>query len=425
MSMAQEQAPAYSLVSYGRLLCSNRNFRLLWLAQIVSELGDWFYAVAIYSLLLEMTGRASSVGLAVVLQLLPQVFMAPTAGIINDRLKRRSVMIFADLARVFIVLSMLLVRSPGMIWLVWVLLFMETIMWALFEPGRSAIIPNITSGEEELLKANALSSMTWSINLAIGSGIGGLIAWKFGRPTVFVLNAGSFVISALLLRSMRLKESHTAGLPRFRLADLFDFMPVWEGFRYVRRDNRRWSTLLVKAGMGLLGAHWVILPIFGERVFVWEGSGMLSMSLLFGARGIGALVGSLISGAYSRDEQARMRSGIFWGFLLVAGGYVALSQAGSLWSACLYVILGHAGTSVCWVYSTTMLQHLTEDRFRGRVFSADYAGLFLVMSAVSYAAGQFVDLGLSVRTVTLATGLLGLLPALLWQGARRRYFRQD
>ncbi|HNY39968.1 MAG TPA: MFS transporter, partial [Bryobacteraceae bacterium] len=98
--MAENGSPGYSVSAYSRLLRSNRDFRLLWLAQIVSELGDWFYAVAIYSLLLELTGQARSVGFAVVLQLLPQVFMAPMAGVINDRLRRRSVMIFADLARV-------------------------------------------------------------------------------------------------------------------------------------------------------------------------------------------------------------------------------------------------------------------------------------------------------------------------------------
>ena len=68
---------AASLSAYWRLVRDNRNFRRLWSAQIVSELGDWFYALAIYNLLLELTGRASSVGLAVVLQVLPQAFAGP------------------------------------------------------------------------------------------------------------------------------------------------------------------------------------------------------------------------------------------------------------------------------------------------------------------------------------------------------------
>ena len=77
-----------SLGSYARLLGGNRNFRRLWSAQVVSEIGDWFYTIAIYNLLLQLTGRAGSVALALVLQVLPQTFIGPTAGVVNDRLRR-------------------------------------------------------------------------------------------------------------------------------------------------------------------------------------------------------------------------------------------------------------------------------------------------------------------------------------------------
>lgn len=425
--MPREDAKeSYSLPAYGRLLRDNRNFRLLWLAQIVSEIGDWLYAVAIYSLLLEVTGKASSVGLAVVLQLLPQVFVAPTAGVINDRMNRRSVMIFADICRVFIVLSMLLVRDASTVWLVWVLLLLETVMWALFEPGRSAIIPNIARNENEVLVANALSSTTWAFNLAIGSGIGGLIAYQFGRDAVFILNALSFVVSAALLTGLRCQETHHEHLPPLRARDLFDFTPVLEGVRYVKRDARLLATMLVKAGMGLLGAHWVILPIYGERVFPMAGhgldparSGALSMSLLLGSRGVGALLGSFASGYWARNIDSRFRYGIAWGFLIVSLSYIALSEAPTLALACLAVIVGHAGTSTTWVFSTTMLQKMTEDRFRGRVFSADFGGLFLVMSGISFAASLLVDQGVPIRSIALWTGLAGLVPGVLWLWAQR------
>src|SRR5512132_3102866 len=130
--------------SYLRLLRGNRNYRLLWLAQVVSELGDWFYSLAVYNLLLDLTGsKAQAVGLAVVLQVLPSTLIAPTAGVVNDRIRRKRVMIVADLARFFIVLAMLFVRSPGMVWLVYPLLFLETLAAGFFEPAHSSVIPNI------------------------------------------------------------------------------------------------------------------------------------------------------------------------------------------------------------------------------------------------------------------------------------------
>ena len=102
------------LAAYLTLLRRNRNYRLLWLAQIVSELGDWFYTLAVYNLLLDLTGsKAQAVGLAVVLQVLPSTFAAPTAGVLNDRISRKRIMIGADVARFFIVLGMLLVRTPS------------------------------------------------------------------------------------------------------------------------------------------------------------------------------------------------------------------------------------------------------------------------------------------------------------------------
>src|SRR5271167_3988483 len=139
----EQAAPSISLGSYWRLLRGNRNFRRLWMAQIVSEIGDWFYTLSIYSLLLQLTGHASSVALALVLQVLPQTFIGPTAGVVNDRLRRKHVMIAADVGRTLIVLCMLLIRSRERVWLVYPLLVAETLLAAFFEPARNALIPNI------------------------------------------------------------------------------------------------------------------------------------------------------------------------------------------------------------------------------------------------------------------------------------------
>src|SRR5712691_9316584 len=184
----ERSLPSVSLASYLRLVRGNRNFRRLWMAQIVSEVGDWFYTLSIYTLLLQLTGHAGSVALALVLQVLPQTFVGPTAGMVNDRLKRKHVMIAADMIRFVVVLAMLLVRSRSMVWLVYPLLLAETTMAAFFEPARSAVIPNIAA-ESEVLVANTLSSATWSVSLLMGAASGGIVAALFGRDAVFMLNA--------------------------------------------------------------------------------------------------------------------------------------------------------------------------------------------------------------------------------------------
>src|SRR5260370_13449414 len=221
-----------SLRAYVRVVREIGNCRLLWLAQIVSELGDWFYALAVYSLILELTGSAKLVGLAVVVQVLPQTLAAPTAGVVNDRMSRKRVMIVADLARVAIVLGMLLVRSPRMVWLIFPLLFFETIGWGFFEPGHSAVIPAIT-GQEDLLIANTLTATTWSFCLAVGSALGGAVAAMLGRDAVFILNAVSFLASAALLTGMRFEEPHADASSPLRPRDLIGFSATLELLRYL------------------------------------------------------------------------------------------------------------------------------------------------------------------------------------------------
>jgi MFS family permease len=426
----EQEISAVSVAAYVRLVRRNANFRRLWIAQIVSEIGDWFYSLAIYSLLLEFTGQARSVALALVLQVIPQTLFGPLSGIVNDRLRRKQVMIASDLARVGIVFCMLLVRSRSRIWLVYPLLFLESVMWAFFEPARTAVIPNITTSED-LILANTLSSTTWSLNLVAGSALGGLALALLGYNASFVLNALSFLCSAFFLSRMRFEEPHAAAFPKLRLRDLLDFSPLVEGLRYVRRDPRLFATVLVKSGLAQMGVSWVLFTVMGQRVFPLHGpgidaqrGGVLGMSTLMGARGIGALFGPLGSARWAGHSESRLRLGILIGFLSVALGYAMLGSAGSLGMAFFWVVIAHCGGSTVWVFSTTLLQLNTEDKFRGRVFSAELGLSMLTLAAGAYASGWLVDGGMAPRTVAITIGMVMLIPAGLW-GYAMRLWRID
>jgi MFS family permease len=389
----------------------------LWLAQIVSEIGDWFYTLSIYTLLLQLTGHASSVALALVLQVLPQTLVGPTAGVVNDRLRRKHVMIAADLVRFAVVLAMLFVRSRSMVWLVYPLLLAETAMAAFFEPARSSVIPNITA-EDEVLVANTLSSATWSVNLLIGAAVGGVVAAFFGRDTVFMLNAISFLMSALLIGGMRFAEPHAESAAPLRPRDLIDYSPVLEGIRYIRSHPTLLPAVFAKAGELMVGPSWVIFTVMGAREFAVHGRGidaaggaMLGMSILLGGRGLGAMVGPLVAARWAGRSDHRLRLGILLGYLTIAFGYCVLGASRSVWMAAGCAMLAHAGGSTVWVFSTTLLQFHTEDRFRGRVFSADLGLGSLTFAVTAYLAGRFLDAGISARTVATSTGVLMLVPA--------------
>jgi predicted MFS family arabinose efflux permease len=416
----ERAAPSISLAAYWQLLRRNRNFRRLWLAQIVSEIGDWFYTLSIYTLLLQLTGRASSVALALVLQVLPQTLVGPTAGVINDRLRRKHVMIAADLIRFGVVLAMLFVRSRSMVWLVYPLLLAETVMAAFFEPARSAVIPNIAARDEVLI-ANTLSSATWSVNLLIGASVGGVVAAFFGRDAVFVLNAISFLVSAALISGMRFAEPHAESAAPLRPRDLVDFSPVIEGIRYVRNHRTLLPTVFAKAGELMIGPSWVIFTVLGAHEFAvgWHNvdparGAMLGMSILLGGRGLGALIGPLVSARWAGRSDRRLQLGILFGYLTIAVGYGALGSSRTVWMASACAMLAHAGGSTVWVFSTTLLQLHTDDRFRGRVFSADLGFSMLTIAVGAYLCGRLLDSGVAARTVATWTGIVMLLPAVLW-----------
>ena len=119
-----------------------------------------------------------------------------------------------------------------------------------------------------------------------------------------------------------------------------------------------------------------------------------------------------------------MRLGILLGFLAIFAGYFALSKAPFVWIACLALILAHGGGSTIWVFSTTLLHKHTDDRFRGRVFSADLALNTIMVSTTSFLAGTFIDRGTPVRDYAMYTGISLLLPGCAWFLAMRLWKKQ-
>jgi len=303
-------------------------------------------------------------------------------------------MIAADLGRMLIVFCMLFVRSKEMVWMVYPLLVAETLLAAFFEPARSSVIPNIVE-REDVVVANTLSSTTWSLNLALGSALGGAVAVLFGRDSVFVINAATFAISAVLIGRMRFHEPHVEGHPPMRAKDLVDFSPIVAGIRYVRSDARRVAMLLVKSGLGVIGPGWVLFTVMGKQYFPVrlhglsaERSAILGMSVLLGARGVGALIGPLISATWAGRSERRLRIGVLCGYLAAAAGYTMLGLSKTLLLACACTILAHMGGAVAWVFSTTLLQLTTEDRFRGRVFAAELGFAMITLAGGAYLAAD-------------------------------------
>ena len=134
-------------VGYIELLSQNRDFRNLMIGRLISQMGDWFNSVALFTLLLNLTGSGETVALILIIKLLPTFFFGPLAGVVADRFNRKTIMIASDLLRGIIVLGFLVIHSANQVWLVYLLTTLQVILSTFFEPAESAAFPASSGGK--------------------------------------------------------------------------------------------------------------------------------------------------------------------------------------------------------------------------------------------------------------------------------------
>ena len=417
-----ERAPT---VGYGELLRGNRGFRLLWLGQVVSQMGDWFDTIAVYTIALKLTGSGRSVALIMVARFLPSVVMGPLSGVVADRFSRRSIMITADLLRALVVLGFLLVRRPDQMWLVYVLTVLQLAFSAFFEPAKTAAIPSIVS-DRELLSANAIASVTWSAMLTLGAAIGGFVAGWFGTDTAFILDSLTFVLSALLITRVSFPKRPPRAKAKLTIGKALGISDTIEGARYVKHRPRVLAYLMVKPAWGMGGGILTLLAVFGERIFPVAGKTATGIGVLFTARGIGTAIGPIVARRWAGETRKQMQIAIGIAFLIGGVFYIAFGSARNFILALSFLLLAHTGGSILWVFSTVLLQRAVEDQFRGRVFAAELALLTLTMAASNFIVGELMDrFGFSPRVVTVGVGSFFLLPGLIWFVTERWWDRKE
>ena len=403
------------------LLRANRDFRLLFFGQTVSQLGDWFNSVAVFALLLDLTGSATAVAWMMIVQFLPMAIVGPIAGVVVDRVDRRRLMIGTDIMRGILVLGLLLVRTREQVWLAYVVMALTVTGSAFFEPARTATIPNVTS-KDELMPANALSSATWAAMLAVGASIGGLVTAVAGRDIAFVINSASFFLSAWFISRTRYDSTPQRQVARKGWYALTGIPDLLDGIAYVRRSRHVSAIMFVKAGWGLAGGVLLLLTVFGQRVFPVGGSTAAGIGVLYGARGIGAGLGPMALRWMLGQTPTAMRRSIGPAYFIVGGFYIALAAAGTLPVAALCVLAAHFGGAILWVFSTVLLQMEVPDEYRGRVFAAELALVTLTSSISSWVTGYALDtLHWSARSLAFGLGAAFAVPGLLWLAMNARW----
>jgi MFS family permease len=412
-------------VGYLDLLRRNRSFRQLWLGQVVSQMGDWFNTIALYTIILQLTGSGRDVGLLLVARFVPSFFFGPISGVVADRFSRQRIMIVSDVLRAVVVLGFLFVRRADQLWIVYVLTVLQLGLATFFEPAKTAAIPSIVE-DRELVAANAISSVTWSAMLTLGAAIGGLMTSAFGTDVAFILDAATYLLSAALIASIRVPRRKKRERQKLSLGRILGITETIEGIRYVKARPRVLALLLVKPAWGLGGGILTLLAVFGERIFPVGKGAAGGIGVLFAARGIGTAVGPIVARRISGEGDRRMQASIGIAFLIGGVFYIAFGSATSLVFALIVLGIAHCGGSILWVFSTVMLQRSVADNFRGRVFAAELALVTLTMAASNYVTGEFLDrFRISPRWVTVGVGIVFLMPGLVWFLTQRWWDREE
>ena len=266
-------------------------------------------------------------------------------------------------------------------------------------------MPNLVA-REELGPANVLMGSTWGTMLAVGAAIGGVVTMRFGRDVSFIVDALSFLASAVILWFMRTPFSE-------KRSEGHEYPPLRESIRqtirYAKEQPRVLALLVSKGGYGLGAGVVALLSVFGKEVFK---AGAFGIGMLFAARGLGALIGPFAVRALSKRDETQYRL-ITAAVLLFGIGYAALGVSPTLAVGAFAVFLAHLGGGAQWLTSTYGLQRETPDYIRGRVFAADYGFVTLTMSISSMVAGVLSDqFGATIATVGTASA--SILWAIFW-----------
>jgi MFS family permease len=401
-------------IGYLKLLKKNQPFRNLWYGQVVSELGDWLNSIAIFALVLQLDGSGMTMAAVMTAKLLPVFFVSPFAGILIDRMDRKRVMFVSDILRFLIVLCFLFIHDKSQMWLLYTLVVVEISLAGFFEPARSAIIPSLTE-KEDLVTANALSGSTWSVMLAFGAAIGGVIVSLFGIKTAFVVDACTFLVSAWFIS--RIRTPNKTELSEKDPTRAGGFKSFMQGMSYLRSKPAVLALTLLKPGLAISGGFMTIIPLYAHQLLSDPSSVSMAIGIMYSVRGLGAAAGPVLVKVIFGDSRKVLQGAVLAGYFMTSVFFFLLAESNSLWAASLSLGFATLCGSIIWVFSSAMIHQQAEEKFLGRVFSLDWALLTLVMGGSNWCVGYAIDqLGLSPNEAARWIGFALIFPGVLWGG---------
>jgi MFS family permease len=419
-------APVDDGASMVRLFGSHMFFRL-WLAQVVSSLGDWIGFVAVTAIAARIGGSSPETAVAIVLsaRLVPGFFLAPAAGVFIDRWDRKKVMVSCDIGRGLVLASLPFVDTIPGLFFASLLLEIFTLMWS---PAKEASVPNMVR-PEFLANANSLSLVaaygTFPIGSVMFAFLATVAAWLANIDALAVLEVDrefvaiyfdvfTFFLSALMISTLTLPRSDRRASPdgdgRRRVDFRQTFRELAEGGRFIRHSPVV-RPVILGIGTGLIGGGMVVPlgPVASAQIY---GAGSTGFGLLLAALGFGVAAGIVGLSVLQRrvpHEKIFVLAVLGAGASLIAAAFMSEMTLALVFATALGLCAG-----AVYILGFTILQTNVEDELRGRIFALLYTlvrfCLLLAFTLAPVASRVLDDVSASLFDRSVAIG--GLTVAL-------------
>ncbi|NCW91300.1 MAG: MFS transporter [Actinobacteria bacterium] len=394
------------------VLRDNRDLRLLFVAQNLSFMGDWFTFVALAGLVQDVTDSALLVSLLLVAFSLPSFLASPLGGPVADRYDRRQVLIVVSVLQAIAACGLLFIGTTH-IWLAFVSQGLIAAFAAFVRPAVEAAVPNLARDPDELRRANALFGSSWGVMLAVGAGLGGIFAETFGRQAAFIADIATFVIAAGLIALVKRPMQEDRGPVRAPVRPIADMR---EALDLARRDSTILALLASKMTFAIGAGVVSQLAVYAADAFA---AGDAGRGYLLGARGIGSGIGPIIGARFAKGDLRRVLLVCGVAGMVFSVGYMAAAAAPILLVAAVSVMFAHLGGGAQWTLSTYGLQVRAPDEMRGRVLAGDFALITLSLALSSVAAG-LVSEQVGARATVAIFGVLAAATSLAYLLLTRR-----
>lgn len=389
-------------------------FRRLWLGQAVTVVGNQMTIVAVPLQVYNITHRSLDVGLTSMVALVPLVVCGLLGGAIVDNVDRRVLLLFTGSALALVSIGLwaqALLSGAGSIYLLWALVAVQSALFAINSPARSAVIPRLLPAEQ-VPAANALNQVVMNAGVVAGPLLAGVVIARFGLPWTYFVEAVTFVVALYtLLRLPPLPPVRGEGRGR---------ASVREGLRFLAGRPILLMTFVVDINAMVFGWPRALFPELATTRY----GGDFALGWLNAAPAAGALLAALVGGwlgRVSRQGLAILVAVSVWGTAIAAFGV-----ATTLPVAVLCLALAGAGDMVSSVFRTSILQLAAPDEMRGRL-----QGVFVVVVTGGPRLGDLRAGGVSALaspTVSLVSGgaacVLGVLLLAALMPAFVRYRQQ-